>query len=301
MLLLQNLQKPIKSRLAPTPSGFLHLGNGASFALAWAITRSMEGELLLRIDDMDTERFRQEYLDDIFYTLDWLGLDWDEGPSGPADFDARWSQRHRLPLYGEALVRLQDSGELYVCDCTRKLIKERSPNGIYPGICRERRLPWDSPASNWRVKTEPCSIVTFQDELGQKKILPVGAAAGDFVVFQKNGAPSYQLTSVVDDLHFGVNFIVRGKDLLLSTGIQLFLAGILGHSGFLQTQFFHHPLVQGPTGTKLSKSKGDIALKSWREAGLRPDLVFQTAASWLGITEGNVVKNGQELVQVLND
>jgi glutamyl/glutaminyl-tRNA synthetase len=166
----------LKTRLAPTPSGFLHLGNGASFVATWALARAYEGHILLRIDDLDAERMRTEYLNDVFQTLDWLGLDWDEGPFSTDDFTKNWSQHLRLDAYEKALQDLQKTGDLYVCNCSRKDIRERSTNGLYPNTCRPNRLNSTETMSNyekntaWRIAVEGDKRVNFKNI---KKIDPL--------------------------------------------------------------------------------------------------------------------------------
>jgi glutamyl/glutaminyl-tRNA synthetase len=298
----------VKTRLAPTPSGFLHIGNGASFVATWALARMYEGQILLRIDDLDAERMRTEYVDDIFRTLDWLGVDWHEGPFSTEDFTKNWSQHLRLDAYEKALLNLQKTGDLYVCNCSRKDIRERSTNGLYPNTCRPNRLNPTSKISNyekntaWRIvveegksvrfknieKTDPLSINAFFD--GKSSIskhfdVNLSVEMGDFIVRQKNGLPSYQLASLVDDVFFGVNFIVRGEDLLHSTAAQIFLAERLNISNFLETTFWHHPLITEKNGSKLSKSEGAASLLALREAGHSAAIVVREAAKWLGFSD----------------
>ena len=297
-----------KTRLAPTPSGFLHLGNGASFVATWALARAYKGQILLRIDDLDAERMRTEYVDDIFRTLDWLGLDWDEGPFSTEDFTKNWSQHLRLGAYEKALQDLQKTGDLYVCNCSRKDIRERSTNGLYPNTCRQNRLNPSAEMSNyekntaWRVVVETDKWINFKkiekiDPLSingifdKKTVFPqhfdvnLSTQMGDFIVRQKNGLPSYQLASLVDDAFFDINFIVRGEDLWESTAAQIFLAERLNVSNFLDTTFWHHPLIVAENGSKLSKSEGAASLLALREAGHSAAIVVREAAKWLGFVD----------------
>jgi glutamyl-tRNA synthetase len=112
----------LRTRIAPTPSGFLHAGNAVNFLITHELARAARGTLLLRIDDLDAERARPEYLDDIFRSLEWLGIDWDEGPTGPEDFLRNWSQRSRIERYSELLLGLRKGGHLYACECSRKAV-----------------------------------------------------------------------------------------------------------------------------------------------------------------------------------
>ena len=274
----------LRTRIAPTPSGWLHPGNGASFVLAWVIARAAEGQVLLRIDDLDRVRFRMEYLDDIFFTLDWLGIDYDEGPASSQDFLDRFSQSRRTDLYHEALRQLADLNLLYACDCSRKRIREQSQDGRYAGFCRNRQLSLDSPDSAWRIKLPDECAVSFKEWQREMYVsLNLSQLMGDFILKQKDGSPAYQIASLCDDLHWNINLIVRGEDLLPSTGAQIFLAQQLGYDDFQKATFFHHPLLTDAAGEKLSKSAGSTALASWRAAGESPRAVWRQAAQWLGI------------------
>jgi len=274
----------LRTRIAPTPSGWLHPGNGASFVLAWVIARAAGGRVLLRIDDLDRARFRMEYLDDVFFTLDWLGIDYDEGPASSQDFLDRFSQSGRTDLYHAALRQLAELNLLYACDCSRKRIREQSSGNLYSGFCRDRQLPLDTPDSAWRIRLPDDGTADFRE---WKREAPVSlnllACMGDFVLKQKDGSPAYQIASLCDDMHWNINFIVRGQDLLPSTGAQIFLAQQLGYEDFQKATFFHHPLLTDAAGEKLSKSAGSTALASWRAAGESPSAVWRQAAQWLGI------------------
>jgi glutamyl-tRNA synthetase len=241
------------------------------------MARSRGGTIHLRIDDLDAARLRVEYLEDIFASLDWLGLDWDTGPRDPADFRARHSQRLRLPTYSAALERLiapPDGGSpaVYACDCSRSQAREAalaagSP-GLYPGTCRHRGLPLRSDAAQGpalRLRIDEGEEVAFRDALAGEMRFRPSREVGDFVVRQKNGDPAYQLASVVDDEALGIDLVVRGADLLPSTVAQSALARRLGAERFQRAVFLHHGLiVQGLTpdalhagsqsGAKISKS-----------------------------------------------
>ncbi|PHN08096.1 tRNA glutamyl-Q synthetase [Flavilitoribacter nigricans DSM 23189 = NBRC 102662] len=290
----------LRTRLAPTPSGYLHLGNALSFVVTWAIARAREGQILLRIDDLDAGRRRPEYLEDIFRTIEWLDIDFDEGPEGPDDFLAQYSQQLRLPQYHEALRQLKEQGHLYACTCSRKEIRQLSTNGNYPGTCLKQGKDFDAPRTAWRVKVGPTREVTIPGWKRGIESIDLGREMGDFVVRQKNRAPAYQIASLVDDEHWKINFIVRGLDLLPSTGAQLYLADLLGYEQFTQATFWHHDLITGEDGQKLSKSAGADALKTWREAGKTPGDIFQIAADWLGVTEGSI-RTSAELLAAVKD
>ncbi|MEO6039289.1 MAG: glutamate--tRNA ligase family protein, partial [Saprospiraceae bacterium] len=192
-------------RLAPTPSGYLHRGNALNFTLNWLATRLQPGaNLLLRIDDLDADRKRPEYVADIFESLHWLGVDWEEGPASVDDFEKNWSQNLRKSLYHKALADLRSTGLLYACAKSRQ---DMAPyGGHYPLEFRNQYLDLDAPHVAWRIAT------------------PAGFPLPDFIVRRRDGVPAYQVASMVDDLHFGVTHIIRGVDLATSTYAQRWLA-----------------------------------------------------------------------------
>jgi glutamyl/glutaminyl-tRNA synthetase len=298
------MKSKLKTRIAPTPSGLLHEGNAVSFILTYALTRAYEGQILLRIDDLDTERMRIEYLDDIFKNLDWLGIEWDEGPSSVGDFQQNWSQHHRLVLYQNALEKLlYTEGVVYACYCSRKQINEASLNGLYPQTCRFKKLDFYEKETAWRIHVSESATVSFKDfDLETQKIhhspFAIHHLIGDFVVRQKNGLPAYQVASIVDDTHFGINFIVRGSDLWTSTAAQVFVAEQLGRTVFKDSLFIHHNLLKNEKGDKLSKSKGASALAEWRKTEKTPENLIKQAAKWLYLPE---IGNLNELIAVLEN
>jgi glutamyl-tRNA synthetase len=261
----------------------LHPGNAVSFIMTWALARVTGGQLLLRIDDLDKARRRHAYLDDIFTSLEWLGLDYDEGPSGVDDFLRNWSQHTRLDRYQAALEQLRQGGHLFACRCSRRQIQERSPQGIYRGHCRDRELDFFAPQTAWRVYVPDQTEIRLRDWRWGLRSLNLSGYVGDFVVRQKNGFPAYQIASLVDDELFGINFIVRGEDLLSSTAAQLYLARLLDQPSFARSIFWHHRLWKDPQGEKVSKSKGAGSLAAWREEGASSGPLFQQAARWLEI------------------
>ncbi|MCX5875025.1 MAG: glutamate--tRNA ligase family protein [Deltaproteobacteria bacterium] len=270
----------IRSRIAPTPSGLLHLGNAVNFVLTWLMVRKAGGTLRLRIDDADCLRTKPEFLEDIFLQLDWLGITWDEGPTGPDDFRRCFSQQLRLERYREFLAELRRLGHLYPCGCSRRMIRSLAPEGVYPGFCRERSVgseaSWAGQAQ--RVRVPQGSVLRVE---GQEVALC--KAMGDFVLWRKEDLPAYQLVSLVDDLDDRINLIVRGQDLLPSTAAQLFLAGLHGDDFFAAGVFRHHPLVWGEDGRKLSKSDGSLSLAALRERGCSRREVYRTVARQVGI------------------
>ncbi len=276
------------SRIAPTPSGYLHLGNALSFILTWLLVRKNRGILHLRIDDLDGARKRDAYIEEVFRTLDWLQLDYDHGPSGPEEFARKYSQQHRMERYTSLLSQLQESGQLFACTCSRKTIQAISPAGHYPGTCREKHLPFDTPLAAWRIRTPEESLIRWNDQISGKQEWDLDETMRDFVVLRKELTPAYQIASLADDIDMGVNLVVRGRDLLPSTAAQLFLSQALGSPEFEQTQWYHHPLLSQTDGTKLSKSHKAPALKSFREGNGEPQFVIQQAAKWLGLPDQSI-------------
>lgn len=262
------------TRIAPTPSGYLHLGNAFSFLLTQKLAQRHSGKILLRIDDSDSERKRPEYIRDIFDSLNLLNIEWQEGPRNAADFEKNWSQRNRLSLYEKAIGKLIAEKKVFACSCSRKQLQENG--GRYPGTCAHKNIPLDTPDTALRVHVPDEAIVFFHDEhLGEQEI-NLGETTGSFIIRRRDGIPAYQLISLVDDIYFGVDYIVRGTDLLHSTASQLFLAGKIGKNNFSKTQFYHHLLLPDEHGQKLSKSEGALSLKAMREAGqTREDILMR--------------------------
>ena len=274
------------SRLAPTPSGFLHRGNAFSFILTWLMVRKSGGSLLLRIDDLDSARKRPEYVKDVFRSLEWLGLDWDAGPIGPDDFEANWSQRHRAGLYAEKLGRLCDTGLVFPCACTRSSIQRDSADGRHPQSCPGREQSISDPTQgragdSLRIKTDD-AVTHWSDSDGTKRSIDVHSTMRDFVVRKKDGSESYQVASLADDEHFGINFVVRGEDLIDSTAAQLFLAQLTNGS-FVGSRFVHHCLLPDDDGRKLSKSAGATSLKAMRESGITSQQLYTELSPLLGL------------------
>jgi glutamyl-tRNA synthetase len=274
-----------KTRLAPTPSGYLHLGNIFSFALTAALAERHQARILLRIDDLDRQRTQPEYIQDIFDTLAFLKIPWHEGPRNPQGFEEIWSQIHRLALYQKALEQLRERGLLFACDCSRTNILQADPTGAYTGHCRERGLSLDTPEVNWRLRTDADVPLTVKT-LGESITAFLPREQQDFVVRKKDGFPAYQLTSLVDDDHFGIDLIVRGTDLWGSTLAQQYLAGVLGIDSFMESTFHHHALLPAPGGQKLSKSAGDTSIQYLRKAGKTATEVYGMVEEMGGIPGG---------------
>ncbi|HEY4288671.1 MAG TPA: glutamate--tRNA ligase family protein [Puia sp.] len=301
------MEGPIKyrrTRIAPTPSGFLHLGNVMAFVRTVGLGERSGTKVLLRIDDMDRERVEKEYVQDIFDTLEFLELPWDEGPKNVAEFEKEWSQVHRIGLYRKVLDVLREKGDLFACNCSRAQVLRDSIDGVYPGTCREKGISLDTDNVSWRLRTDEKEIglkVLGGGVIGDGKVMKarLPGSIKDFVVRKRDGIPAYQLTSVVDDLYFGVDLVVRGEDLWASTVAQHFLAEKLGKGEeFRSIGFYQHPLLMDGE-RKLSKSAGDTSVQYLRKQGLKKKDVYTMIAKMMG--RKDEPGNWEELVRFAND
>jgi glutamyl-tRNA synthetase len=188
-----------QTRIAPTPSGFLHLGNAYSFLLTKALAEKHGAKILLRIDDLDRERYRQEYVQDILDTLDFLEIQIHQGPRSVAEFESQWTQQHRMSLYQEALDQLQQSRLLFSCTCTRSQILQIDPRGIYLGQCLDRRMPLDKNEAAWRINTLDADFLDYNAYPSTKKSALIPEEASCYVVRKKDKDPAYQLSSLGSD------------------------------------------------------------------------------------------------------
>jgi glutamyl-tRNA synthetase len=259
-------------RLAPSPTGAQHVGNARTYLIAWLAARQHGGRVVLRIEDIDSPRVKAGAAAGACDDLRWLGLDWDEGPI---------LQTERLPLYQEALERLQEQELVYPCTCTRSDIDRAASaphldheGPVYPGKCAGRRVGDAASLAErpycWRFRTPP-EVPPFVDGFCGPIQPDAARTGGDFVVWKKPqggagpGTPAYQLAVVVDDAAGGITEVVRGDDLIPSTPQQLLLYQALG---WKPPRFIHVPLVVGPDGRRLAKRHGDTRLAALRQAGV---------------------------------
>lgn len=271
-----------KTRIAPTPSGYLHLGNVLSFAVTAALAKQSGAKILLRIDDLDRDRVNPLFVQNIFDTLNFLEVPYDEGPRDFTDYEKNWSQIHRMEMYREALQQLKDADAVFACTCSRAQIRIINANDTYPGTCRQKNIALDAENVSWRLKTdegESLSIKTIWSEV-IKTQLP--AAMQSFVARKKDGYPAYQLTSVLDDVFYGVDLIVRGQDLWDSTLAQSYLAPHIGAVTFRDVTFYHHPLLMASGNEKLSKSAGATSVHYLRNEGKKPADIYTAVAKMMG-------------------
>jgi len=274
-----------RTRLAPSPTGALHLGNARTFLVNWALARQRGWQIVLRIDDLDGPRVKAGAADEAIEVLRWLGLDWDEGP---------FYQTRELTHYDTALAQLGSRGEIYACRCTRREIETASlsaPHGDqherkYPGTCRPiEAIPIEAsqfsvPNTAWRlrVSSKTCSFV---DAFAGPQQHDVQSTVGDFLVRTKAGLPSYQLAVVVDDAQQQIDQVVRGDDLLSSTARQMLLYDRL-QLGPVPT-YTHLPLVLGEDGKRLAKRHGDSRLSNYRQQGVAAERIVGLLGKWCGL------------------
>lgn len=255
----------VVGRLAPSPTGGQHLGNARTYLIAWLSARSQGGTVILRMEDIDSPRVKDDAAQQAIDDLQWLGLDWDIGPI---------VQTTRLAKYQQALQQLQAKELVYPCTCTRKDIEQAASAPHlehelppYPGLCSHRSVAdaqkiTDRPFA-WRFRS-PQPVIGYED-IFAGHIAPRPEYGGDFVVWKNNNTPAYQLAVVVDDAEMGVTEVVRGDDLVPSTPRQLQLYTALQ---WKPPRFAHVPLVTGTDGRRLAKRHGDTRLASLRQAGV---------------------------------
>ena len=267
-----------RGRLAPTPTGHLHVGHARTFTLAAERARRAGGTLVYRTEDLDASRCRPEFAAAAIADLRWLGLDWQEGPDvgGPC---GPYVQSERLPWFAEVWRRLQASGAIYPCDKSRKDVArsltaphaEDDAEPIFPpdlrpalGLGRELTAPG---ASNWRFRVPDGETIAFDDALRGPQAFVAGRDFGDFLVWRKDGFPAYELAVVADDHAMGITEVVRGADLLLSTARQLLLYRALGWTA---PTWAHAPLIVDADGRRLAKRTAGLSIRELRAAGRTP-------------------------------
>ncbi len=265
-----------RSRIAPTPSGYLHIGNALNFVLTYAMVQRSSGSLRLRIDDIDAPRARPEYIEDIFETLHWMGIDWDAGPQTPEEHYTSFSQSLRAPRYQQLIHALNATGQTYACTCSRR--------DLYHCQCRSKDLPLDMPDTTIRIITPDAPIIIHDQKLGVRKV-SLRQHMPDFIIRRRDGIAAYQVASLADDIDDSIDLIVRGEDLLPSTAAQLFLASLIGVERFAQTSFYHHTLLADPSGAKLSKSAGSTSLHFIRQHGATAETLYRELSKFMNISE----------------
>lgn len=263
----------MRTRYAPTPSGYLHIGNLSNFLFTQTLAQISCGKILLRIDDYDQERTRKDYIDDVFNQFQSFDISWDEGPKDLADFELHFSHVHRKKIYTDALLKLINLGLVYECRCSRKMTTtarlHACKNNVASGL---QKLD-----GALKLNVPDATLIEFYDcfDKAYKTVEIV-----DFTLLRADGLISYQLASVVDDDFFKIDTIVRGKDLEESTAMQLHLAQLLELKSFQQTAFYHLPLMLNNDGNKLSKSAGSNALKEMIKSTSKSQLIKKAQSPW---------------------
>jgi glutamyl-tRNA synthetase/glutamyl-Q tRNA(Asp) synthetase len=264
------------TRFAPAPTGYLHLGHVLNAHYVWTTARRLNCRVLLRIEDHDRERCRAEYETEILDDLDWLGLTADVYPTEcyrRGRCEGRQSNRHEI--YRATAETLMARGLVYACDCSRRMLglSGTGAGGAerpYPGRCRERDLPI-ADGYGWRVRMDGNSEA-FDDLLLGRQVQQPSVQCGDLLIRDRLGNWTYQFAVTVDDTRQAIDLVIRGVDLLESTGRQIQLARLLGRT--TPPTYMHHPLIMKSASQKLSKSDRDTGIRELRAAGWTPEQVF---------------------------
>lgn len=286
-----------RGRIAPSPTGLLHVGHARTFWIAAQRAAEHSGTLVLRNEDLDPQRCRPEFVDAMIEDLRWLRISWQEGPDCGGPFGP-YTQSERREFHLQSWKRLRDTGAIYPCTCSRKdvALAAGAPNDgddepIYSGKCRPsasvrgaaRLRPrgtaistWQVPSSwpehpfgfNWRFRVPDGEEIRFTDlHLGPQRMI-AGQDFGDFIVWRRDDVPAYQLAVVVDDAAMGITEVVRGADLLKSTARQILLYRALG---LAMPEFYHCDLVRDEAGVRLAKRHDSLSVRTLRELGWTPE------------------------------
>lgn len=252
------------TRFPPSPTGYLHVGGARTALFNWLYARHMKGRFVLRIEDTDTQRSTQSSVDAIFEALEWLGIDWDEGP---------YSQSKRFDIYLEYIQKLIDSGNAYYCTCSHEKLEDMRKTAMasgkkpkYDGTCRDKGLKKTDNAVV-RIKA-PLDGTTVVCDVIKNNIVFQNTELDDFIICRSDGTPTYNLAVVVDDITMGINTIIRGDDHVNNTPKQIIIYNALGHPLPI---FGHVPMVLGSDRTRLSKRHGAMSVTEYRDMGYLPD------------------------------
>lgn len=281
-----SVQQRYRGRIAPSPTGLLHLGHARTFWIAAERAREHRGQLIFRNEDLDLQRCRPEFVDAMYEDLRWLGLEWSEGPDrgGPC---GPYAQSGRRSFYLEAWKTLGDGGWIYPCTCSRKDVAQAAgaPNegddeAMYPGKCRPKspdlaqaalQETGRQPAGvNWRFRVPDGEEIRFTDLHLRPQCFVAGRDFGDFIIWRRDDVPAYQLAVVVDDAAMRITEVVRGEDLLKSTARQTLLYLALD---LVPPEFYHCHLVRDADGIRLAKRHDALSIRKLRELGWTPEQV----------------------------
>ena len=293
--------KPYRGRIAPTPTGHLHLGHAQTFWIAAQRAKLCRGTLVYRTEDLDPQRCKPEFAQAAEEDLSWLGIDWDEGPNSGGAYGP-YNQSQRIGRYRELLEQLNSQHLIYPCRCSRKDVRESSlaphetgDEPIYSGTCRP---PLGQAASfkpspgervNWRFRLPENTTVRFNDGGFGKQLFQTNVDFGDFILWRHDDVPSYQLAVVADDHDMKITEIVRGADLLKCTARQILLYRALG---WQVPDFYHCPLVTDDDGQRLAKRNDALSLRAMRESGLSPEAIrerFQFKSAAKKVAESDTI------------
>lgn len=272
-----------RGRLAPSPTGLLHLGHARTFWIAALRAIEHQGTLILRNEDLDPQRSRPDFAKAMLEDLHWLGIRWAEGPDCGGDYGP-YTQSERRAHYLDAWRRLRDGGFIYPCTCSRKDLAQAAsaPNDsddepVYPGHCRGRNDAAGLLAAagvNWRFRVPDGEEFVFTDlNLGEQRYV-AGHDFGDFLIWRRDDVPSYQVAVVVDDAAMRVTEVVRGADLLKSTARQLLLLRALS---LPVPAYFHCELLRDASGARLAKRHDALSIRRLRQSGMSPESVLELA------------------------
>ncbi len=257
----------VRTRFAPSPTGYLHVGGARTALFSWLYARKHGGQFVLRVEDTDLERSTAESVNAILEGMTWLGLEYDEGP---------FFQTERFARYGEVIERLLAEGRAYRCDCTRERLDAlreeqmgRKEKPRYDGHCRGREVSPDSPHVV-RFRT-PVEGVTVIDDLVQGRVTIPNGELDDLIIRRSDGSPTYNLTVVVDDLDMGISHVIRGDDHLNNTPRQVHILKALGAE---PPRYAHVPMILGDDGSRLSKRHGSVSVVQYREQGYLPEALL---------------------------
>lgn len=293
----------MRGRFAPSPTGYIHLGNVWTAFLAWLQVRQQKGTLILRIEDIDEQRSKPEYTQALLEDLAWLGLDWDEGPGKGGPYGP-YIQQERYSLYEKALQELQAKHLLYPCYCSRARLQaigapHEGEHRLYDGHCygmpEEQRRQMDRKPS-WRVHVPHVSVSFTDGSYGPfSDYLP--RVCGDFVVRRADGLYAYQLSVAVDDGSMGITHVLRGRDLLSSTAQQIWLMEVLGYT---PPSYTHVPMLIDASGNRLSKRQQGITVRSLRDRGVQADAILSALALAGGLVSERRLYHKGELLRLCN-
>jgi glutamyl/glutaminyl-tRNA synthetase len=272
-----------RGRIAPSPTGYLHLGHARTFWQAFQRAREHKGVLVFRNEDLDPQRCRPEFVQAMFEDLRWYGIEWQEGPDMGGPF-VPYAQSERREFYLEAWSKLLSGGWIYPCSCSRRdlALAANAPHDdndepIYPGTCRDQRLAATFPGGvNWRFRVPDGERVAFVDRRLGKQSFEAGREFGDFVVWRRDNVPAYQLAVVVDDAAMRISEVVRGEDLLRSTARQILLQRALGVP---TPEHYHCELITDEKGVRLAKRHDALSLRELRAQGQSSERVRAMASS----------------------